>query len=201
VSGFDRQFALDLVRRETIRQLGYLRAPEPESLFCEATDEDGGRADRLAVRFRYRGHELLDVIDLRTSVADVMEKVAKPAARALFSAPSSDAPRSAVEVIARRVAAAQGHDPDAVVLAGAPLYGPRGTIVVSGQMSRPIWQLFAEDVRAVLGAIREPTGPMRDAGAATYGVSAPAIGSLPLSVIDGQPSKAWRAMVDAALKE
>jgi hypothetical protein len=45
----------------------------------------------------------------------------------------------------------------------------------------------------------EPTGEMKDAGAETYGVHEPAIGSLPLSTINGQPSKAWRAMIKAAL--
>ena len=51
---------------------------------------------------------------------------------------------------------------------------------------------------AVLAALREPTGAMIDAGADTYGVHDTAIGSLPLTTIDGQPSKAWRAMIDAA---
>lgn len=54
--------------------------------------------------------------------------------------------------------------------------------------------------RAALAALRDPTGEMVDAGARTYGVPTPAIGSLPLSVIDGQPSKAWRAMIDEACK-
>ena len=54
--------------------------------------------------------------------------------------------------------------------------------------------------RAVLRALRDPTGEMKEAGAATYGVVTPAIGSLPLSVINGQPTKAWRAMIDEALK-
>ena len=45
---------------------------------------------------------------------------------------------------------------------------------------------------------KEPTGAMKDAGANSYGVPTPAIGSLPLSVIDGQPTKAWHAMIAAA---
>lgn len=53
--------------------------------------------------------------------------------------------------------------------------------------------------RAAIAAMREPTGEMKDAGADSYGVPTPAIGSLPLSVISGQPTKAWKAMIDAAL--
>lgn len=59
--------------------------------------------------------------------------------------------------------------------------------------------LLAE-ARAVIAALREPTGAMKDAGAASYGIHTPAIGSLPLEVIDGQPTKAWTAMIDEALK-
>lgn len=55
--------------------------------------------------------------------------------------------------------------------------------------------------RAAIAAMREPTGAMIEAGAKTYGVSTPAIGSLPLTVVDGQPSKAYRAMIDAALAQ
>jgi hypothetical protein len=50
----------------------------------------------------------------------------------------------------------------------------------------------------VLEALREPTGEMKDAGAATYGIHDAHIGPLPQGVIIGQPSKAWRAMIDAA---
>jgi hypothetical protein len=65
---------------------------------------------------------------------------------------------------------------------------------------------FAEEMRlsafktadAALAALRDPTGAMIDAGAKTYGVHDTAIGSLPLSTIDGQPSKAWQVMIDAA---
>ena len=60
------------------------------------------------------------------------------------------------------------------------------------------WCRYAAD--AVLEEMVEPTGAMKDAGADTYGVHGLAIGSLPLSTIDGQPSKAWRAMVEAARK-
>jgi len=59
--------------------------------------------------------------------------------------------------------------------------------------------IAAELLRAtvVLMAMREPTGLMKDAGAASYGIGNTAIG-LPVTVLDGQPSKAWRAMIDAA---
>jgi hypothetical protein len=60
------------------------------------------------------------------------------------------------------------------------------------------WSMSRLAADAVLAVMREPTGAMKDAGAESYGVHEPAIGSLPLSVIDGQPSKAWRAMIDAA---
>jgi hypothetical protein len=54
--------------------------------------------------------------------------------------------------------------------------------------------------RAAIAALREPTGEMKDVGAATYGVHNTHIGPLPNAVIDGQPSKAWRAMIDEALR-
>ena len=64
-----------------------------------------------------------------------------------------------------------------------------------------MYQNEAEEyARAAIAAMREPTGEMKDAGADSYGVPAPAIGSLPLSVINGQPTKAWQAMIDEALK-
>lgn len=54
--------------------------------------------------------------------------------------------------------------------------------------------------RAVLQEMREPTGAMKDAGAETYGIGNGAIGAQ-FSVLAGQPTKAYRAMIDAALSE
>ncbi len=53
-------------------------------------------------------------------------------------------------------------------------------------------------MKCAIAAMREPTGRMKDAGAETYGIGDAAIG-LPVSILDGQPSKAYRAMIDAAL--
>lgn len=60
------------------------------------------------------------------------------------------------------------------------------------------WKKFDLCARYVLTAMREPTGDMKDAGAETFGVGNTAIGLL-VKVLDGQPSKVWRAMIDAAL--
>jgi hypothetical protein len=46
--------------------------------------------------------------------------------------------------------------------------------------------------RAAIEALREPNGPMKDAGAETYGIHNAHIGLLPNECLDGQPSKAWR---------
>jgi hypothetical protein len=54
--------------------------------------------------------------------------------------------------------------------------------------------------KRIITAMREPTPGMVDAGAETYGIETPHIGNLPVTVVDGQPSKAWRAMIDEALK-
>ena len=50
--------------------------------------------------------------------------------------------------------------------------------------------------RAAIKSMREPTGKMKDAGHYTYEQSSPWITGCSL---DGQPSKAWRAMIDAAM--
>ena len=55
--------------------------------------------------------------------------------------------------------------------------------------------------RSIFLEMREPTGSMKDEGAGTYGIGRIAIGSLPLSVIEGQPTKAWQAMIDCALED
>ena len=54
--------------------------------------------------------------------------------------------------------------------------------------------------RAVLEAVRDPTGEMIEAAAKTYGVAS-AFGELAATILDGQPSKAYRAMIDAALSD
>jgi hypothetical protein len=56
------------------------------------------------------------------------------------------------------------------------------------------------NARAAIMAMREPSGPMKEAGAMTYGIHTPTIGSLPLTLIDGQPTKAYQAMIDEALR-
>ena len=55
---------------------------------------------------------------------------------------------------------------------------------------------FGLIVRAVLAAIREPTGEMIDAGADSFEFPDGPFGRPSLI---GQPSKTWRAMIDAAL--
>ena len=49
--------------------------------------------------------------------------------------------------------------------------------------------------RAAIEAMREPTGLMKDAGAESF-----EFGSDDCASLNGQPSKAWRAMIDEALK-
>lgn len=58
---------------------------------------------------------------------------------------------------------------------------------------------FRWQARAAITAMRDPTVPMRHAGADTFGITTPRIGPLPAEVIDGQPTKAWQAMIDEAL--
>ena len=53
---------------------------------------------------------------------------------------------------------------------------------------------FAE---AVLSAMRDPTGAMKDAGAESYGLTDIVVGPA-AKMLSGQPSKAWMAMIDAA---
>ena len=57
--------------------------------------------------------------------------------------------------------------------------------------------------RAAIEAMREPTGEMKDAGAETFGLPKNGIyiGPIPKDTLDGQPSKAWRAMIDEILRE
>ena len=68
-----------------------------------------------------------------------------------------------------------------------------------------------EVARRVMEAMRDPTGDMIDAGAATVGLP-PAfelnlcnvrsdIADILIGCLDGQPSKTWRAMIDEALRE
>lgn len=59
------------------------------------------------------------------------------------------------------------------------------------------WQEWSGVARSVIEAMRDPTGEMIDAGAETYEAEPWVTGCS----LDGQPSKAWRAMVDAALGE
>lgn len=47
---------------------------------------------------------------------------------------------------------------------------------------------------AAIAAMHEPTGNMIDAGAGSYKMDGIRVS------VDGQPSAAWRAMIDAALK-
>jgi hypothetical protein len=198
VSGFDRQFALDVVRRETIRALGLVRAPKPESVTCDDVSPADGSPDVITVRLRYYGRSYETSLSLSMPVAEVHERIAVPAARSLFSAeairaPASDGAASALEVIARRLAAAQGHDPDALVLVGQPLRGPHGAIVVSGVLTRPIWHLFAKDVRAVLGALKDLPEDL----AITVG---DAINCAPQTAVQAA-REVIAVLVDAALKE
>ena len=87
---------------------------------------------------------------------------------------------------------------------------PRSTDMVETigrAIAAAVWEDYHEDwkkfdlcARYVLTAMREPTGEMKDAGADTFGVGNTAIGPL-VQVLDGQPSKVWRAMIDAGLGE
>lgn len=64
----------------------------------------------------------------------------------------------------------------------------------------PIWkEVFQKTGRAVIEALRETTGEMKDAGAETLLVYREPEGWVPS--LDGQPSKAWQAMIDAALRD
>ena len=92
-----------------------------------------------------------------------------------------------VERVAKAICQADGGSPEEVVH-------------VRPGVTYRLWAEYEQKARAAIAAMREPTGEMVDAGAASYGVPTPAIGSLPLSVIDGQPTKAWRAMIDEALR-
>lgn len=50
--------------------------------------------------------------------------------------------------------------------------------------------------RVVLEAVREPTGDMIDAGAEAF-----VLNEAGQPTVDGQPSAAWRAMIDALLSD
>lgn len=68
-------------------------------------------------------------------------------------------------------------------------------------MADPHWRFHAlNEARAAIAALREPTDEMKGAGANSYGLHTPHIGPLPIELIDGQPTKAWQAMIDEALK-
>lgn len=88
-----------------------------------------------------------------------------------------------VERVARAVCKANGTDPD------------------NDDFPPCDWRNYVPEANAAIAAMREPTGAMIDAGANSYGVPTPAIGSLPLSVLNGQPSKAWKTMIDEALRD
>lgn len=53
--------------------------------------------------------------------------------------------------------------------------------------------------RAAIEAMREPTGEMKNAGAASYGVGDAYIGE-GAALLNGQPTRAWQAMIDEALR-
>lgn len=72
-------------------------------------------------------------------------------------------------------------------------------------------KLTMEDAaRSAIEAMRPPTGDMIDAGAATAGLPPafelhlcdvrPDIADIIIGILDGYPSKIWRAMIDAALR-
>ena len=82
---------------------------------------------------------------------------------------------------------------------------------------KPNWTFQIEDARAAISAIEaagfkivgpEPTGEMIDAGAATFCLPhtfsarienlEPSLADFLIAAIDGQPSRAWRAMWTAA---
>jgi hypothetical protein len=58
---------------------------------------------------------------------------------------------------------------------------------------------WREEAALAIAAMREPTGAMKDAGALSYGIGDTAIGQWTIA-LDGQPTKAWRAMIDEALR-
>jgi hypothetical protein len=52
------------------------------------------------------------------------------------------------------------------------------------------WELYVDEVKALMKAMREPTGVMKEAGAVSF----------QMEDIDGQPTTVWTEMLDAALE-
>ena len=88
-----------------------------------------------------------------------------------------------VEIVARAICASQGLDWDA-----------QANAMTSGAGDDDEQEGYREMARAAIEAMREPTGSMVDAGARSVEI----VGFGRFS-LQGQPSKAWRTMVDAAL--
>ena len=61
-----------------------------------------------------------------------------------------------------------------------------------GALDAEAREQWREDASTIIAAMREPTGSMIDAGALSFDLSG-------RSALDGQPSKCWQAMIDAAL--
>lgn len=53
------------------------------------------------------------------------------------------------------------------------------------------WRGYADDARAAIEAMREPTWPMEESGWESY----PKVGEFPV------PAELWEAMIDRALKD
>jgi hypothetical protein len=96
-----------------------------------------------------------------------------------------------VERVARALCALRGAD--TAVEADSMTYDMDNKLV-------PYWTLFVSDARAAITAMREPDGAMKDAGAETYGVGNAYIGP-GADLLTGQPTKAYQAMINAALKD
>jgi hypothetical protein len=52
------------------------------------------------------------------------------------------------------------------------------------------WELYVDEVKALMKAMREPTGAMKEAGAVSF----------QMEDIDGQPTTVWTEMLDAAME-
>lgn len=85
-----------------------------------------------------------------------------------------------IERVARAICVANGEDDD-------------DTYATSATGS-PIWRYYESHAIAAITAMREPTGEMIDGGAES-------LWTLRGPDLNGQPSKCWRAMINAALRD
>lgn len=103
-----------------------------------------------------------------------------------------------VEKVARAICRVQGRDPNSPVAWSAATVGAKeaGVSRIIDQPSYPRWHEFKAEARAAIAAMREPTEAMEIAGCDAFSRKFDDPGVAAVS-----PEVAWRAMIDAAMKE